>query len=362
MSYCQNCGNYLSEEDRFCGKCGTKVGADSNNTSKSVNGESILGSLNDYMGNTKPVTLNWKDLFSEVFKKHTTAEAEDIFICGTQQTTPLLSEVSSTWPKPWLYSRIFGVLTVTFILLKICWDIFGNTNAIPGIIVIGSFTVPLTTLILFLEVNAFRNISFYHILSIFLVGGGASLVTTLFLFTFLDPGQLDFIGACIVGVVEEVGKLIIVYYFVKHIRGCNFILNGLLVGAAVGAGFAAFESAGYAFTFLWQSADDSVMMNVIYLRAFLSPGGHVAWAAVTGAALVLVKGNKPLTSSVFSDTRFWKIFLIPVVLHSIWDMPINIGTDIYLIPILLTIAIWVVVMIFINMGLNEVEKYKKVDQ
>lgn len=171
-----------------------------------------------------------------------------------------------------------------------------------------------------------------------------SLVATLFLFSIVDFGGLDFIGACMVGIIEEMGKVIIVYFFIKRLPNCNFILNGLLIGASVGAGFAAFESSGYAFNILASGYGLDMMMDNICLRGFLSPGGHVAWAAISGAAIMLDKGNKKLSFDVFSHERFWKIFLIPVVLHAIWDMPLNIGSEICLIPCVLTFVVWIVVL------------------
>ena len=56
-----------------------------------------------------------------------------------------------------------------------------------------------------------------------------------------------------------------------------------------------------------------------------------------------------------NDSRFWKIFAIPVVLHGIWDAPIFEG---YLKLVALIIMVWIVVLILINMGLDEVKKLK----
>ncbi|WP_195440592.1 PrsW family glutamic-type intramembrane protease [Bacteroides thetaiotaomicron] len=364
MKYCSNCGNLLSDIDKFCDSCGRNVDAGNSQPITNLVDEkgSIIDSLNEYVGNTNSVNLNWKDLFTDVFKSHSVDEAEDIFICGTKKTTPLLSEVSATWPRPWLYSRVFFIFVLTFILLRVCWDFFNNTNVIPGMIAVGAFTVPLTTLIFFLEVNAFRNISVYYIVKTLLVGGCASLVATLFLFSIIGFGEMDFAGACMIGIIEEVGKVIIVYFFIKRLLSCNFILNGLLIGASVGAGFAAFESSGYAFNILVNGYGLDMMMDNIYLRGFLAPGGHITWAAISGAAIMIAKGNKALTFEVFLNKRFWRIFFIPVVLHAVWDMPLNIGSDIYLIPCVLTLAVWVVVLILINMGLDEVKQYNTVEE
>lgn len=359
MKYCTYCGHPNLDNAAFCGKCGRSFEHVQMEAEEKGNGASSwVDQINDYVGNDRPADLNWKMLFTDVMKKHTKEEAEDIFICGTRTTTPALQDVSRGWPRPWLYSRVFFMFAMAFALLYVCCSMFGNSNALPGLIVVGSFTVPLATMILFLEVNAFRNISVYEVIQIFLVGGCASLVATLFLFSIFNVGDLSFWGALMVGVIEEVGKAVIVYYFIKRI-GKYSILSGMLIGASVGAGFAAFESAGYAMNFL-VSAGWDVMMDVIFLRGFLAPGGHVTWAAITGAAMVIAyKNSGTFGTEILTDKKFLRLFLIPVLLHALWDSPLaQIGSEVYLIPIALTAFVWIVVLILINMGLAEISHYR----
>jgi RsiW-degrading membrane proteinase PrsW (M82 family) len=101
-----------------------------------------------------------------------------------------------------------------------------------------------------------------------------------------------------------------------------------------------------------------MMMNVIFLRGFLTPGGHVVWAAMSGAVLVIAaKAHSEISTSLFFDAKFLRLFIIPVVLHGIWDSPLSaIGSEMYLVPIGLTVFAWIVVLILINMGLAEVSK------
>lgn len=396
MIYCNNCGHPNSDSAKFCGSCGNQLRVGNNeqytsnfhhinnmdNSNVSSQGghktnKTLFEQINEYVGNDKPADLNWKVLFSDVFKSHTTEDAEEIFICGTRATTPDASNISKEWPHPWLYSRVFLMFFIAFILLWICVDHFDNNNALPGMIVVGSFTVPLATMILFLEVNAWRNISMYHVIKTFLVGGCASLVATLFLFSIYDVGEMDYIGAFSVGVIEELGKAVIVYAFLKHLK-IRAILPGMLVGASIGAGFAAFESAGYAMQPLmafWQNSgfyaaygqalDGNGLIEVvnqsIFLRGFLAPGGHVAWAAISGAALVIVGKTKgEYDTSFFTDAKFLRLFLIPVVLHGLWDCPFVNVTCNQIVPfsgwIALIISVWVVLLILINMGLSEVSR------
>lgn len=370
MKTCDKCGHQNNDDAVFCFRCGHMLGFGNNLNSKTQitpqppvrssnhGSSSVLDKLNDFVGNDSNKPLKWTDLFSNVFKKHTYQQAEEIFIYGTRRTTPPLYAVSSDWPKPWLYSRVLLGLIVTFLLLKLCVDIFGNVNAVPGLMVIGSMAFPLALSMMFFEINVFRNISFYTVALVFLIGGGASLLLSLGLYSVILPDieELGYLEAILISIIEETGKFFIIFWFLKKLPNCKYILNGLLIGAVVGAGFAAFESAGYAFQSLAEDIDS--MYSIIYLRGFLSPGGHIAWSAMVGAAIEMCipPDNRGVTlSQVLSDNRFWRIVLFPVLLHFIWDCPFM--TDYCLIKLsALIIVAWVITLVLIQMGLKEVDK------
>lgn len=184
-----------------------------------------------------------------------------------------------------------------------------------------------------------------------------SLAASLIMFEIYPVGELDYGGAIAVGIIEEIGKLLVVAYFCREAK-TKHILTGMLIGAAVGAGFAVIETAGYIYRGMLMGSWD-VMMRVLYLRAFLAMGGHIVWAAISGAAVVICKGDQPLKSEHLTNAKFLKMFLVPVVLHAIWDMPIELGEDICLVQILLTVAAWVMVLVLINSGLKQIGRFSK---
>ncbi|WP_416147567.1 PrsW family glutamic-type intramembrane protease [Salipaludibacillus sp. HK11] len=368
--FCSECGKERVEDAAFCGHCGNKfeeettVGGETSATkevpathfSDQVKGIFFQATekVNSMVGEKGNIDLKLSDVFSAVLKKHTKEEGEVLFITGTSLTTPDESEISASWPKPWLFSRVFLILAATYLLLYICTFTFQNSNAVPGLMMIGAFAVPFSLLIFFWETNAPRNISIFEVVKMFFVGGVASLVATLFIFSFFPVYQLDYAGAITVGVIEEVGKLVIVAYFIKQLN-VKFILNGLLIGAAIGAGFAAFETAGYAFNYGWIYSDQA-MQAIIVDRAWLSVGGHVVWAAISGAALVYVKGDQPLTKNHFTDPRFIRLFLVPIILHAIWNSPLYFLHGFYFLYIVLIVVAWIFIFTFINAGLKQISR------
>ncbi|MCR4758397.1 MAG: PrsW family intramembrane metalloprotease [Butyrivibrio sp.] len=316
--------------------------------------------VNELAGGEGVVELKFRDLFSGVFAKHSKEDAEDLFICGTSKTTPTQDRISTEWPKPWLFARIFLALFVATIVLYSLIVYFGNVNCVPGYMTMGSFLVPFSVLVFIFEVNAPRNISFYEVLKYFFVGGCLSLLVTLILFRFTGAGEISYLGAILIGVVEETGKFLVTAFYVKRTKKCTYILNGLLIGAAIGAGFAAFESSGYAFTslFIGQGLSIDNATHTILLRAVLAPGGHVLWAAIEGAAMMIALDHKEFRSSVLLNKTFLSLSGICILMHGIWDMPFQL--PFYLKYIVLIAASWIALIIMITRGLDEINKLNQI--
>ena len=88
-------------------------------------------------------------IFSKVFKKHSFQDMEEQLITGTIKQTPSLTEIETSWAKPWLFSRLLLVSIGLTLVLIVGYRMFENPNLLPGLIFIGSFAVPFSTLILY---------------------------------------------------------------------------------------------------------------------------------------------------------------------------------------------------------------------
>lgn len=363
MAFCRHCGQQLEDDANFCPSCGkacAEQAASAAGAPETYDNlfDKLTGTVNKFAGGSGAVRPPLRKLFGTVFQKHTKEDGEEIFICGTAKTTPALTVEDTVWPQPWLFSRVFLAFAAAFLMLHICCSTFDNINTFPGLLVIGSFMVPLATFVFFFELNSPKNISFFTAIKVFLVGGCASLLVTLMLFSIVPVYEMDYVGAVLVGIIEEFGKLAIVAYFINSEKNVKYRVNGLLIGAAVGAGFAAFESAGYAFRMFLEVGYDAMIDN-IFLRAVLAPGGHVVWAAIAGYGIMLVKGEEPLTLQTLKDKKFWRVFWMPVAMHAVWDMPINIGSEFALIQFLLVALSWIIIFVLINNCLNEIAEILK---
>lgn len=297
------------------------------------------------------VEIRLRDLFSETFKKHTEEDAEKLFVVGTSKTTPTMDQLIDTWPKPWLFMRIFIIVAIGYFGFYFGFSIFQNINLLPGLIMVGSFMVPLSLLVFFWEINAPQNIPIYRVVFFVLIAGLISLIIALLFFQTLGVlGQ----NVIFVGIIEESAKVLAILWCLRK-RNYHFILNGLLVGAAVGTGFAAFESAGYALQGALTGMD--TMLNTIHLRGLLAPGGHIVWAALSGAAICMVKGRQPWKWEMLKDMRFLRIFIIVTILHVIWNSPIS-GALFPVSYIILIVISWIIAFAMISVGLKEISTLK----
>jgi RsiW-degrading membrane proteinase PrsW (M82 family) len=290
-----------------------------------------------------------RSMFSEVFRRRTDDELDEYFIVGTARTTPPIEEVNIGWPRPWFFGRVLLFVGAVYLAFSFATTAFKNANLIPGLIMMGSLAVPLATVFLFFELNTPRNVALPRVLTLFCAGGIASVIVSLIGY---DISALGWLGDMQAGIIEEIGKLVAVALLMRTVR-YPYILNGLLFGAAVGAGFAAFESAGYAFRALLANLNIDDMTSLIRLRAFLTPFGHVAWTAIAAGALWRVKGNQPLDPRMFVNQQFLRTFSIPVVLHMVWDAPLPV--PFFAVQFVIGLVGWYVVFGLVQEGLKEVK-------
>jgi RsiW-degrading membrane proteinase PrsW (M82 family) len=295
------------------------------------------------------------DVFSEALKRHSRDEVEEYFTVGTPSSTPPIDAIETGWPKPWMFLRTFAAAGLMYLVFVQAWHEYGNDNLIPGLIMVGSFAVPISALIFFIEMNARKNVSLYQVMRLLFFGGLLSIIISLFFFDLTDGTHLNWLGASMAGLVEEPGKLLALILVINIVK-FRYILNGLLFGAAVGTGFAAFESMGYALRSGFEYGGEAMLDNIM-LRGMLSPFSHIIWTAMCGAALWRVKGGKAFKFDMLYDPRFYRIFFMAIILHMIWNSPVNL--PFYGKYIILGITGWIVVFALIQAGLKQIQEEKK---
>ena len=353
-SICSKCSFVNNIGSPYCPNCGTNMNGEANSTIDAANEflENFTSKLNSMTGGTEPVELRIRDLFSEVFKPHTRQEAENVFACGSSTTTPKIKDISKSWPKPWYFARVFILLLISSVMSYIIVSNFKISTMTPAYTFITAMVGPIPVLFFFFECNSPRNIDLMTVLKLFFLGGVLSLLITSVLFQFFPTGAGDLLPSMMTGVVEETGKILATAYFIKEMKDKRYILNGLLIGGAVGAGFDAFETAGYLLRDGGQSA---------FIRALLAilGGGHTTWAGITGAALmiVLIKNNNNFKWSLIWSGESLRFLILVIVLHGLWDTTLFGGGQFENIKYAAICAVvGLTIIIILNRGLKEINE------
>ncbi|MFP4053841.1 MAG: PrsW family glutamic-type intramembrane protease [Phycisphaerae bacterium] len=337
-------------------------------TEQSAN--AVIQFVSDLVG-VKPYKAGrFRELFGSVFKSHKNERIEDYFVVGGSRTTPSLSTVKTHWPKAWVSFYLLAGVGMLYMGLWAMFTYFENPLTIPGMILIGSFGVPMAVLMFFFEINVPRNVSIYRVIWMFLMGGMLSLMAALIGFEFTDAMRLNWMGAAVAGLVEEPAKVLPLLLLVNRKR-YPYTLNGLLFGAAVGAGFAAFETAGYVFQAGVSGMIESAIQNpnnamigfqqstqdLMIRRGMLTPIAHVVWGAMAGGMLWKVRGQRRFTFSMFADSRFLRVLGVAAICHMIFNsVGLQAGVVVF-VPI--GIVCWLVVFAIFSDGLRQVSKLKQ---
>lgn len=349
----------------------------------------------------KLVNNSWT---SQMFGRHTPEEIESVFMVGTHTSTPDLREVDAHFPRIWVFLRMLScsiLLCVAFVVLYYYFPV--NLKLIPAQIVIGAVAVPVSSLCLFFELNILRNVSVYRVARFVLVGGMISFLYSLFIYLFKSYDSSNFWA----GPIEEFGKLLAMVVIAEgsgrlrssHLLGFiglpfdwlvgkgvatgaryKWILNGILFGAAVGVGFAAFETMGYAFeAFLgvvFQEHTSSMdgpqmiklitdatgqMQGAILVRGVLSPFGHVVWSAICGGALWSVRGADEWQWKKLFHLRLLLLFGAASILHGLWDVACTASSvsSVLLGFVVVGVISWVIVIFQIYSGIEQVRKCQR---
>lgn len=125
-------------------------------------------------------------------------------------------------------------------------------------------------------------------------------------------------AALAIGLIEESCKALAVVWFLRN-RHLRSEIDGVILGAAAGAGFATLETALYAVTAYVGGFQDgggvAAVNQTLLLRGLLAIFGHVTWTAIVVGAIWRDRGQRSfrLTFGVLLA------FAIAVTLHALWD-------------------------------------------
>lgn len=142
----------------------------------------------------------------------------------------------------------------------------------------------------------------------------------------------------IVALVEEGVRYIVLLVWFHRSRVIDQVFDGLLVGIAMGLGFATLENAIYFFTLFSQGNFDTLVF-VFFLRFLVSTLAHISFGGIMGALVA-----QGVFSVYRAEVYYAQAFLVTWFLHGLYDWLLGVNQAMYavilLLPPLLMLIYW----------------------
>lgn len=227
-------------------------------------------------------------------------------VTGIQPPEPVVRRNS------WL--KVLSTATIFYILLLVALLLTDNSNLFPSLVMVGSFMVPVAYVAFFYEHRHLSRLTMPTISMTFVYGGLLGIIAAALLEPFFIS-QLNLGAILRIGFIEEFAKILGVLVIARS-RRHDSEMDGLILGAAAGMGFAALESSGYAFTiFLKSHGSVSIVVVVTLIRGLLSPLGHGTWTAILASVLFRESRNGHFRINL----QVIEAYLLVSILHALWD-------------------------------------------
>ncbi|MGK5642901.1 PrsW family glutamic-type intramembrane protease, partial [Streptomyces sp. URMC 126] len=217
-------------------------------------------------------------------------------------------------PRPWALCLGGGLLLWSAAVLVTCAT--ENTGLLPTLILLGSFLAPVCYVLWARERYGSRLGADLPLGCAAAGGALGMLAASVPEYRLLHPSVPLFLG---VALAEEAAKALALVLLVRRHRAVRGVRAGLVLGAAVGFGFGAFESCGSAVDALFTVRGTISLRGLVetqVLGGILAPLGHGLWTALLGGALLGARrddGRLRLTGRVVA------VGLGVTALHALWE-------------------------------------------
>ncbi|HEY2670311.1 MAG TPA: PrsW family glutamic-type intramembrane protease [Rugosimonospora sp.] len=224
-----------------------------------------------------------------------------------QPVGPVQARPTGNW------RRVFGIGLLLWVATVVVTLLTRNPVLVPTLVLLGSFLVPVSFVTWALQRWRDEHVTTELVVRAFVVGGLLGVLASALLENYLlHPSPWLFGG---VGLIEEGVKLAALLLVTRHLTR-RHTRDGIVLGATVGFGFAAFETAGYAFnaTLTVHGLSLSALVQTELLRSVVAPLGHGLWTGILGGVLFhSAARGRWLTG------RLLLAYLWVSLLHAFWD-------------------------------------------
>lgn len=142
----------------------------------------------------------------------------------------------------------------------------------------------------------------------------------------------------VVATVEEGIRYVVMRIWFRRSKKIDQVFDGLVIGVAIGLGFATFENTLY-FLSLFEVGSYNTLVFVFFLRFLISTLAHISFGGIMGA--LIAKGTFDFYTA---GKYFVPAFFIPWFVHGLFDLLLGINFGLYAIliltPSIITLVYW----------------------
>lgn len=196
-------------------------------------------------------------------------------------------EEGGVWAPRWW--AVFAIGVVLWVGAVAATYITMDVLLLPTIVLLGSFLVPVTVVVWYLDHDPSVALSPRRVLGAFIIAGTVGALAAALL-EYYPVGTGRLVGNLEVGFIEELIKAVLIVIVALGVRTFH-TRDGMVLGAAVGFGFAALESSGYALVSLFIVQANHLFLSLPspvtteLIRGLLAPFAHGMWSAIVGGAI-----------------------------------------------------------------------------
>lgn len=213
-----------------------------------------------------------------------------------------------------LWQQVFFIGFLLFFVGLGVLYVTQNPILFPTVILLGNFLIPVVFVSFLYENRQISRLPLANVILGFLYGGALGVFIASVLESFLIS-EFIFFTAFVVGLIEELAKILPLFLIARNLKH-NIQLNGIILGVAIGMGFAALESTGYSFiAFLTTEGNLTLAVGLLILRGLLSPAAHGAWTGILAG--VIFRESKPFSYRI--DLLVLLTYIGVSVLHGLWN-------------------------------------------
>lgn len=133
----------------------------------------------------------------------------------------------------------------------------------------------------------------------------------------------------VVALVEEGLRYVVLRFWVRRSRAVDQVFDGMVLGVAVGIGFATLENTVY-FLNLFQQGNFDTLVFVFFLRFLISTLAHISFGGLMGA--LIARG----VFELYRPRAYFRLaFGLPWLLHGLYDLLLGIDQSLYAVLVLL---------------------------